>query len=107
MDPWFTIPGNITKHGLRLHNGVYWKNSTVVVPDAMDLRQKILREFHDTMAGGHFGAEKTGYHLSKHYWWPRWGVAVREYCQQCTACQANEPRTIKLTPTPSKIQFPP
>jgi hypothetical protein len=59
------------------------------------------------MAGGHFGAEKTGEQLRRHYWWPRCGVDIRAYCVQCQACQANKPRTVRLVPTPGKIQYPP
>ena len=51
--------------------------------------------------------QKTGQQISRHYWWPRWGKDVRDYCQQCPECQANKPRTIRLNPPPDKIPFPP
>jgi hypothetical protein len=107
LDPWFADKANIDRYGLKLHQGVYWHGAQVVVPDAADLRQRILHEFHDTINGGHFGPEKTGHHLSRHYWWPKWANAVRAYCAQCQPCQANKPRTIRLTPTPGSIPYPP
>jgi hypothetical protein len=107
MDPWFQDKRAIEQHKLRLHNGVYWNGEQVVVPNVNGLREKIMREFHDNMAGGHFGEEKTGKQLRRHYWWPRCGTDIRAYCAQCQACQANKPRTIRLVPTPGKIQYPP
>ena len=65
------------------------------------------RRWADTMAEGHFAKQKTGEQLSRHYWWPGWGKDVREYCRQCQDCQANKPKTYKLTPAASSISFPP
>ena len=79
----------------------------MVVPNVANLRQRLLREFHDTMAGGHFGEQKTGEQLSRHYWWPQWGKDVREYCRTCQECQANKPRTFKMNPTPGRMEYPP
>jgi hypothetical protein len=107
VDPWFSDLANIERHKLKLYNGVYWQGNLIVVPDVAHRRPRILRELHDTMADGHFGPDKTGHLVSRTYWWPKWGEAVRTYCAQCQQCQANKPRTIKLNPSPRRILFPP
>ena len=70
MDPWFLDETNRAKNKLQFHDGIYWMGKLMVVPNAANLRPRILREFHDTMAGGHFGEQGTGEQLTRCYSWP-------------------------------------
>ncbi|KAH9140661.1 hypothetical protein AeRB84_015119 [Aphanomyces euteiches] len=59
------------------HDDLLWYTVTpedaprVAVPCDPTLRAEIIREFHDTPSGGHFGRDKTYLSVARSFWWPR------------------------------------
>ena len=86
---------------LRLDNRIY-------VPDANDLRLRILRYKHDHPLSGHFGQNRTLDLLRREYTWPGVRTFVKDYVSSCTACaRAKAPRhkpygLLKQLPIPER-----
>uniref|UniRef100_A0AAV1UXT3 Integrase catalytic domain-containing protein n=1 Tax=Peronospora matthiolae TaxID=2874970 RepID=A0AAV1UXT3_9STRA len=59
----------------------------VVIPDDIDLRLRIMFEYHDAPIGGHRGREKTYLTVSRDFYWPRQYQFVRKYVRACEVCQ--------------------
>ena len=57
------------------------------VPDAGGLRERILRECHDTPLGGHFGRHKTAALVRRLSYWPGQQRDVAAYVRTCEVCQ--------------------
>jgi len=89
-DPWFAEEANITKEGLRLESGAYFKGTALVVPNIAAVRAVILQELHDSNYAGHVGIHRTIYNVKRIYWWPDMGRHIREYVQGCDVCQRNK-----------------
>lgn len=60
------------------------------IPSSGSLRQDLLREHHDSLLAGHFGADKTLQYISRHYYWPTIQRDVRHYVKTCPSCSANK-----------------
>jgi hypothetical protein len=56
-DPWFKEDLN-TKPLLR-HNGLWWKDDELVIPDIEGIKEKILHLCHGSPYAGHIGRNKT------------------------------------------------
>ncbi|KAH9111200.1 hypothetical protein AeMF1_014222, partial [Aphanomyces euteiches] len=76
------------------HDDLLWCTVTpedaprVAVPCDPTLRAEIIREFHDTPSGGHFGRDKTYLSVARSFWWPRLYKAVARFVASCGVCQA-------------------
>ena len=57
------------------------------IPNGGGLRQRILRECHDTPLGGHFGRHKTASLTRMLTFWPGQTRDVGEYVRSCDTCQ--------------------
>ena len=60
------------------------------MPDAYQLRQKILYELHDAAYSGHVGITKTYRAVLRVFWWPHLKNHVTEYVRSCASCQRNK-----------------
>ena len=85
-DPWFQKPANLEK--LDLSNGLYFKDTRVVVPAGEPLKRIILSLAHSAPMAGHGGVARTYHFISRHYWWPGMKRDVLQYVKECTSCQA-------------------
>ena len=63
--------------------GDAWK---LVVPKG-SMRQRILREVHDSVLSGHLGRDRTEELLRRQYWWPNLHGDVAKYVRTCPKCQ--------------------
>jgi hypothetical protein len=79
-DPHWTL----NSEGLLLRDGRIW------VPDAKDLRLRILQYKHDHILSGHFGQNKTLQLIRQEYTWPNMRNFVQDYCKTCTSCNRNK-----------------
>ena len=71
---------------LRLDGHIY-------IPEADDLRLRVLRYKHDHPLSGHFGQNHTLELIRCKYTWPGICTYVKDYIKSCTACaQAKTPR---------------
>ena len=67
------------------HNDMPGRKHLLVVPSIM--RQSLVREYHDTPAGGHHGREKTLARLQQRFYWSDIAQTVRHYVRSCHFCQ--------------------
>jgi hypothetical protein len=76
---------------LVLHNGLWWKNDTLVIPNDPDLRQACMHDAHDAEFSGHLGGDRTFKNLARHFWWSGMRTDCRQYVAECASCQRNKP----------------
>jgi hypothetical protein len=57
------------------------------VPKDQELRQDILKLFHDHETAGHPGELETYNLVKQHYWWPGLRIFVKNYVKGCRICQ--------------------
>ncbi|GBG72909.1 hypothetical protein CBR_g12629 [Chara braunii] len=62
------------------------------VPQDSHSRTRLLGEFHDAPATGHFGVNRTIGRLREHFWWPGLLDDVTRYCESCEVCRRCKPR---------------
>ncbi|GBG81901.1 hypothetical protein CBR_g34084 [Chara braunii] len=56
------------------------------VPSDPHLRTRLLGEFHDAPATGHFGVNRTIGRRRERFWWPGLLGDVTRYCESCKVC---------------------
>ncbi|QRW22942.1 Retrotransposable element Tf2 protein [Rhizoctonia solani] len=66
-----------------------WYQGKLVVPDSEPLKEKLLREFHNSPLAGHPGQQRTLELVSRSYWWPGMKSSAKEWVECCPTCQAN------------------
>jgi transposase InsO family protein len=104
-DPWFAVPANVEQ--LHLRDGLWFKDSQMVVPDIDGLREQLLREMHDAPYSGHIGVSKTRRAVMRLYWWPRVGVHVKEYVLSCDRCRRDKSRNTQPSGLLQPLPIPP
>ncbi|GBG70395.1 hypothetical protein CBR_g6523 [Chara braunii] len=57
------------------------------VPSDPHLRTRLLGEFHDAPATGHFEVNRTIGRLRHQFWWPDLLGDVTRYCESCEVCR--------------------
>lgn len=78
----------------------------ISIPPISD-RLRILREYHDSAAGGHKGITKTYWRIKYRYYWPNMKADIQAYVQGCRDCQKKKLVRVKtrqpmiLTDTPA------
>ena len=50
-------------------------------------RGDIIRLAHDTPMAGHLGVNKTNSRILSHFYWPKLGKDVSEFCKSCHVYQ--------------------
>ena len=65
-----THDGKITLGLYEENNGVLLYDGLIWIPDNDDLRQRILRDYHDAQATGHPGCARTLELVSRSFYWP-------------------------------------
>ncbi|QRW23230.1 Retrotransposable element Tf2 protein [Rhizoctonia solani] len=78
-----------------------WYRGKLVVPDSEPLKERLLREFHNSPLAGHPGQQRTLELISRSYWWPGMKSSAKEWVKCCPVCQANQRAhapTISLKP---------
>ncbi|KAF8667767.1 hypothetical protein RHS04_09261 [Rhizoctonia solani] len=66
-----------------------WYCGKLAVPDLESLKERILKEFHDSPLAGHPGQQRTLKLISRSYWWPGMKSSAKEWVECCPTCQAN------------------
>ena len=89
-DAWFADASNVTRAGLRLEKGAYWKGIALVVPDLPAVKAEVLQELHDSNYAGHVGIHRTIHNVKRIYWWPGMAEDIKEYVKGCDVCQRNK-----------------
>jgi hypothetical protein len=85
------IKRNITKEMLPSfledEEGVLWYKGRICVPNIKELKDKILREAHESAYSIHPGGNKMYHDLKVTYWWYGMKRDVAEYVALCNTCQ--------------------
>ncbi|KAJ9394194.1 hypothetical protein DTO282F9_8888 [Paecilomyces variotii] len=68
-------------------DGVFYHDRTKVCIPTEELQLIILREFHDSRAGGHWGKDSTIERIRRWAFWPGLASMVADYIRGCPACQ--------------------
>ena len=67
-----------------------WYNR-IVVPDVLSLRERVIKENHDSLLAGHPGRTKTIELIQRDFWWPSITKDCHKYVDGCTTCQRSKP----------------
>jgi hypothetical protein len=67
--------------------GVLWYQGRVCVPNVKELKDKLLREAHESAYSIHPGGNKIYHDLKATYWWYGMKRDVAEYVALCDTCQ--------------------
>jgi hypothetical protein len=68
-------------------DGVLWYKGRICVPNIKELKDKILREAHESAYSIHPGGNKMYHDLKATYWWYGMKRDVFEYVALCDTCQ--------------------
>jgi hypothetical protein len=66
--------------------GVLWYKGRICVPNVKELKDKILREVHESAYSIHSGGNKMYHDLKATYWWYGMKRGVAEYDALCDTC---------------------
>jgi Integrase zinc binding domain len=89
-------------HRLVSENHHWFKNGRPVVANILELKQRLLRLYHDHEMAGHPGASNTWIAVAWDYWWPNLKKYVASYVKGCAVCQSMKPNTVR----PRVLLFP-
>jgi hypothetical protein len=67
--------------------GVLWYKGRICVPNIKELKNKILREVHESAYSIHPRGNKMYHDLKATYWWYSMNRDVAEYVALCKTCQ--------------------
>jgi hypothetical protein len=67
--------------------GVLWYNGRICVPNVEELKDKMLREAHESAYSIHPGGNKMYHDLKATYWWYGMKRDIAEYVALCDTCQ--------------------
>ena len=62
----------------------------IYVPNNKDIKEEILKEYHDPADIGHPGQHRMQELIKRTYWWPGLKEDVKKYVQGCVKCQQNK-----------------
>ena len=92
-DPFYTSPSNRAE--LEESRGLLYYRDRICIPDDKELRQLIMREYHEAPYTGHQGIKRTLDTIARVYFWPRMKIDIQQYIKTCLECQRNKVRNIK------------
>jgi hypothetical protein len=83
------------KLDIRLHNGLLFMRSWLIIPKYLDLWKNLFHLAYDHL--GHFGEEKTYTSLRNKFYWPKMRQdLLHTYVPACSECQCNKSHTKKM-----------
>ena len=82
----YTMEGDLVLYSIDQFDAPH----TVVAND-MDVRARIVHEYHDAPTGGQLGREKTFAAVSRDFYWPHMYKWVRIWIRTCEICQRVKP----------------
>lgn len=94
--------------GYKLKQGRLYYNNRIVVPRNSPRIDGILKEFHDSVTGGHSGALRTYKRIANVVYWEGMKGRIHQYVQACDTCQRNKYQALSpgglLQPLPIRSQ---
>ena len=71
-------------------------NNRMVIPKHSKLISMLLKQYHDSVIGGHSGEVKTYRRLAADFYWVGMKKAIANYVKVCGVCQRN--KTLAISP---------
>ena len=71
-------------------DGLIFYKGQCYVPNDLELRRKILQQYHDLIPLGHPGQLQTQEIIQCDYWWPGMPTFIRNYMEGCAVCQQHK-----------------
>jgi len=65
-----------------------------VIHDKRQITEVVISQAHEVL--GHYGLQKTVDYVRCHYWWPRIGQDIKQYCKTCPICQMTKSSTQRV-----------
>lgn len=65
-------------------NGLIYYKNRLFVPDTLELRNKVMQDFHSSPSAGHSGIKRT---LAASFYWPNLKKSVEAFISSCKECQ--------------------
>ena len=65
---------------------IFYKGKSYI-PKDQELRQDMVKMYHDHETAGHPGELETYNSIQQQYWWPGLRMFVKNYVQGCGTCQ--------------------
>ncbi|CCO36736.1 hypothetical protein RSOLAG1IB_12395 [Rhizoctonia solani AG-1 IB] len=95
-----TAPASVKRafKDYKMEAGLLFYQGRILVPDAGDLREELLKVFHDSPMAGHPGRQRTLELLSRAYYWPGIWADVYLHVDGCETCQRIRLPKAKLIP---------
>ncbi len=79
--------------------GFLWRTESghlqLYVPNDRDLKQTIIREFHESAHAGHQSYKRTLEKIRRRFWWNGMFTDVKNFCDGCHICQMSNASTNK------------
>lgn len=95
------LDGDQDQKGYEVRHGCLARNARVIVPKG-EMRSRLIREFHNSVFGGHYGILRSFKKISQLFDWPGLKKDVK-FIQACDVCQRNKADSIRpglLAPLP-------
>ncbi|KAL8088909.1 hypothetical protein AgCh_038612 [Apium graveolens] len=67
--------------------GMFRFSSRIWIPNVSELKNKVLREAHNSRFSIHPGSTKMYQDLKKNFWWPRMKKEIADWISKCHVCQ--------------------
>ena len=68
-------------------NFVLFYNGAMYIPNDLELRRRIVSQFHNGPLAGHPGISETTTQVQREYYWPGMRSFIRHYINGCGICQ--------------------
>jgi transposase InsO family protein len=78
-----------------LHNAQLLYKSKVFVPSCENWRERVLKEFHEGLVGGHAGVSRTYKRVARSFAWHGMLKDIKRLVAECNICQQNHYETTK------------
>ena len=88
--------GAETSTKLKVYGNFLWEVTKgyprMVVPDDIDLKQFVIKEYHEAPHAGHFDEKRTLEKIARRFYWLNMEKDVISFCKGCAQCQLNNRR---------------
>lgn len=78
-----------------LKQGCLRCHGSIVSSKNLNIIVKLLREFHDSVLGGHSSFVRTYRQIKQHAWWSGMKEWIQSYVSSCIICQKNKTKCLK------------
>ena len=80
----------VHSHRRTVFGGFLWRTESgrlqLCVPQDNDLRETIMREFHESNHAGHQSYKRTLEKIRRRFWWNGMFKDVKDFCDGCPTC---------------------